>query len=339
MLKKIAAALCACLLLTGCQSTSSGGEVQNFSTQVFAMDTVMDLSLFAEDGHLLDEAEALIRQLDESLSTTNEESEIDRLNTDGFTTLGPDSAQLLGRALEFCAETDGALDLSIYPVVRAWGFTTDHKQVPPADELAELLTKVDYREIGFDHATGSASLPEGMEIDLGSVAKGYTGDRVAQLFRDGGVTSALLNLGGNVQAVGGKPDGSDWRVGVRDPLDPEGYLGILTMQNKAVITSGGYERYFEEDGEVYWHIIDPKTGYPAKSGLISATIVGDEGVYCDALSTALFIMGPEKAADFWREHQDFGMVLVTEDNRVLLSPDLADSFTLMDNSPYELTVI
>ena len=340
MLKKIVAALCACLLLTGCQRAPAGDSGQkNWSSQVFAMDTVMDLSIYADDDRLLTEAETLIGQLEDSFSTTDPHSEIYQLNQAGNAVLGPDSADLLGKALSYCAETGGALDLSVYPVVRAWGFTTDTYQVPSAEELDALLPAVDYSKIDFDAATGAVSLPQGMEIDLGSVAKGYTADRLCALFRDGGVTSALLNLGGNVQAVGSKPDGSDWRVGVRDPLEKDGYLGILSMHDQAVVTSGGYERYFEKDGQVYWHIIDPSTGYPAKNGLISATVVGPEGVRCDALSTSLFIMGPEKAADFWHDHQDFGMVLVTDDNRVLISPDLADSFALMDNSPYELTVI
>lgn len=231
-------------------------------------------------------------------------------------------------ALEMCERTDGALDVSIYPVLRAWGFTTGSYQVPTQEEIENLLTQVDYRKVTLEN--GTASIAQGMEVDLGSVAKGYTGDQVSQLLREGGVTSALLNLGGNVQLVGGKPDGSDWRVAVQDP-ESDGYLGVLSLRDKAAITSGGYERYFVgDDGEVYWHIIDPATGAPARSGLISVTVIGDRGVVCDALSTALFVMGLDKAAEYWRRYGDFEAVFVAEDGSVAITSGLQDCFTLAD---------
>jgi thiamine biosynthesis lipoprotein len=236
------------------------------------------------------------------------------------------TAQLLTAALGLCDRTNGALDLSIYPVVRAWGFTTGSYQVPDEETIDTLLSNVDYTQIGFDSETSLVTLPEGMEIDLGSVAKGYTGDLVCDLLRENGVTSALLNLGGNVQAVGAKPDGSPWRIAIQDPTG-EDYLGVLEVENQAVITSGGYERYFEEDGVTYWHIIDPATGSPAHSGLISVTIVGDQGVVCDGLSTSLFVLGLEDAAELWRESDDFEAIFVSEDGSITITGGLADVFT------------
>ena len=237
-----------------------------------------------------------------------------------------------------CALTDGALDLSIYPVLRAWGFTTGAYRVPTKGELDELLTHVDYRGVAVD-GDGRVTLSAGMEIDLGSVTKGYTGDRICALLRERGVESALLDLGGNVQALGGKPDGSAWRVGVRDP-EGDGLLGAVSVRDEAVVTSGGYERCFtDEDGNLWWHILDPADGYPAKNGLLSATVVGSEGVYCDALSTALFVLGEERAVEFWRERRDFEMVLVTEDGRLLLTPALSGRFTPTEGLRYRLEVI
>jgi thiamine biosynthesis lipoprotein len=177
-----------------------------------------------------------------------------------------------------------------------------------------------------------------MEIDLGSVAKGYTGDRVIELLRENGVTSALLNLGGNVQALGTKPDGSPWRVAVQDPSG-DGCLGVLEIDDQAVITSGGYERYFVEDGVTYWHIIDPADGAPARSGLISVTIVGDSGLLCDGLSTSLFVMGLEDAAQFWRENGGFEAVFVTESGQILITEGLQERFSLLEDTEDPIVVI
>ena len=337
MFRKLLLSLCLLLVLTGCGQPAAQAAPQ--TSQLFAMDTVMDLSVYTDDDTLLTDAARLVSDLEHTLSTTDPGSEIYTANHTGSAVLSDHTAALLEKALGFCKKTGGALDLSIYPVVRAWGFTTEQYQIPSREELDTLLPKVDYTKIHFRADDRTLSLPEGMEIDLGSVAKGYTGDQLAALFRSRGVTSALLNLGGNVQAVGAKPDGSPWRVGIQDPQG-ESYLGVLSVIDQAVITSGGYERFFTgDDGTVYWHIIDPATGAPARSGLISATAVGPEGAYCDALSTSLFIMGPEKATQFWRENRDFEMILVTDQNQVLITPGLADSFRLTDGAPYELQVI
>ena len=148
---------------------------------------------------------------------------------------------------------------------------------------------------------------------------------MALLAREG-IASAIVELGGNVQALGAKPDGSPWRVALQAPEG--GYAGVLEIVDKAVVTSGGYQRYFEQDGEIYWHIIDPAQGRPARSGLQSVTIVADEGTLCDGLSTALFVMGREEALDFWRTRNDFECVLISEDNTVAITEGLEESFSL-----------
>ena len=345
MLKKLLLPLVFCLLLAGCtpDGTVSSApavteETQEFSTSIFAMDTVMDLKIFGDSQAPLDEAAGMITSLENALSTTDSGSEISVLNQTGQVSLSENSAFLMRRALELCKETDGALDISIYPVVRTWGFTTGSYRVPAQEELDALLEHVDYTKIEMDD-NGVVTIPEGMQLDLGSIAKGYTGDMVCDYFRSQGITSALLNLGGNVQTVGLKPDGSPWRIGIQDPQDPGSYLGVLAVNDEAVITSGGYERFFEQDGQTYWHIIDPATGAPARSGVISATIVGKEGARCDALSTSLFIMGAEKAEQFWREHRDFDMILVTDDRTVIVTPGLEGRFELTENSGCTLNML
>ncbi|MDE6259662.1 MAG: FAD:protein FMN transferase [Oscillospiraceae bacterium] len=316
------------ILLAGCAlaPTQAQPTAENI---FFAMDTVMTLRLYeGGDDALLDEAEARVKELEALWSVTDENSEIYALNRDGEGPLSRSTAELLDTALGMCRRTNGALDISIYPVLRAWGFTTGEYAVPDEDAIAALLPLVDYTQVRWDGTY--ASLPDGMEIDLGSVAKGYTGDILSDYLKGNGVTSAMLDLGGNIQTVGAKPDGSPWRVGVRDP-EGDGNIGVVEVIDQAVVTSGGYERYFEEDGVRYWHILDPKTGSPARSGLVSVTVVGDCGAVCDALSTALFVMGREGAVAFWLRHGaelGFELVLVEEDGSVTITKGLEGWFAL-----------
>lgn len=320
-----AALLSAAFLLTGC----SGAPAQEPETATFfAMDTAMDFTVYG-DAALLDEAETLIGSLEEQVSVTDEHSDIYAIDHTGSGSLSGNAAELMEQALELCRRTGGALDISVYPIVRAWGFTTGGYQVPDEETIQSLLPLVDYTQIQYDAATGVVALPEGMEIDLGSVAKGYAGQLAAQMLREHGVQSALLNLGGNVQTVGAKPDGSPWQIGIKDPQGEDAMM-VLSVEDQAVVTSGGYERYFEQDGQTYWHIMDPSTGHPADSGLISVTIVGDESVVCDGLSTALFVMGLEKAADLWAQSGDFGAVFVTASGEVYITEGLQDRFALTE---------
>ena len=167
-----------------------------------------------------------------------------------------------------------------------------------------------------------------MKIDFGGIAKGYTSSRIMQIYKKCGVTSGLVSLGGNVQLLGAKPDGSAWKVAVESPDEDGNYLGILQAKDKAVITSGGYERYFEKNGKKYHHIIDPATGYPAENGLVSVTIVSSDGTLADGLSTSLFIMGEEKAAEFWKAHSnEFEAIFATDDGTIYVTEGLKDSFT------------
>ena len=320
-----AALLSAAFLLTGC----SGAPAQEpESATFFAMDTAMDFTVYG-DAALLDEAETLIGSLEEQVSVTDEHSDIYAIDHTGSGSLSGNAAELMEQALELCRRTGGALDISVYPIVRAWGFTTGSYQIPDEETIQSLLPLVDYTQIQYDAATGVVTLPEGMEIDLGSVAKGYAGQLAAQMLRNSGVESALLNLGGNVQTVGAKPDGSPWQIGIKDPQGEDAMM-VLSVEDQAVVTSGGYERYFEQDGQTYWHVMDPSTGHPADSGLISVTSVGDEGVVCDGLSTALFVMGLEKAADLWAQSCDFEAVFVTASGEVYITEGLRDRFALTE---------
>lgn len=321
------------------ETTARETDTTKMSRTVFAMDTVSELTVYAYDETVLDLAEEKLAELEKKLSVTLPESEIYALNHNGTATLSKDSATLLESAIDICDDTNGALDVTIYPIVSAWGFTTGNYRIPTETELTELRKNIGCEKVTRDGTT--FSVPAGVEIDLGSVAKGYSGDLLSALLTENGVTSALLNLGGNVQAVGTKPNGEDWKVAVRHPIDTENYLGILSLSDMAAITSGGYERYFVgEDGNTYCHIIDPETGRPADSGLLSVTVVGESGLICDAMSTALFVMGLDTAVSYWKSHDGFDVIFVTENGDIYVTEGLSDSFTLSEYyAPLGMTVI
>ena len=308
-------------LLCGCAAAP-----QAQTASFFAMDTAMELTVYG-GADLPGQVQALISDLEGQLSVTDPDSALYAVNASGSGTLTGRANTLMGQALDLCRRTDGALDLSIYPVVRAWGFTTGDYQVPDDAALADLTALVDYTRIDYDPASGAVALPTGMEIDLGSVAKGCAGREAAQLLRQAGVASALLNLGGNIQTVGSRPDGDPWQIGVKDPATGQPMM-VLSIRDQAVVTSGGYERYFQQDGRTYWHIMDPDTGRPAENGLRSVTIVGNDGLVCDGLSTALFVMGLERAARFWAASDDFEAIFVTDDGTVYLTQGLTNRFAL-----------
>ena len=297
---------------------------------VFAMDTYMTVKAYGSNGDAaVDAAVDEINRLDALLSTGKKDSEIGQINANNGGQLSEDGAILMERSLELYKSTNGAFDVAIYPVMKAWGFTDGNYQVPDADTLKATLELVDPSLIDYDKETSTVSFKkDGVQIDLGGIAKGYTSSRIMDIYKEKGVTSGLVNLGGNAQVFGTKPDGSLWHVAVQSPDSEDEYLGVLETKDKAIITSGGYERYFEKDGVTYHHIIDPSTGYPADNGLISVTIVSADGTLADGLSTSLFVMGKDKATNYWKAHSDeFDMILLTDDEKLYVSEGIKDSFT------------
>lgn len=315
------------IFLTSCNKTAYNGEPRNKS--FFAMDTYMSITAYGKNAEkALNQAEEKVSELENLWSVTRENSEIYRINHSNGESVhvSPETAELIDFSLEISEITGGALDCSIYPVLTEWGFTTSDYKIPTDERLSELLDYTDYRKINFNGE--SVQIPENMQIDSGAVGKGYTGDLITEILEKNGIESALLDLGGNIQTVGKKPDGTEWKIGLRSPFD-EGNFATLEISDCAVITSGGYERYFTgEDGETYWHILDPKTGKPAHSGLVSVTVIGGEGRLCDALSTSLFVMGIEKATELWKNRSDFEMIAVTDDGKIYLTAGIEDKFSL-----------
>lgn len=316
----------ALLFLAGCAGREKEAE-DMAEIRFFGMDTDISMTAYGKNANeALADAKTKITELEGLWSVTDQNSDIYAINhSQGDpVSIGEETEQLLSFALAMAKQTDGALEPTIYPALTAWGFTTGDNRIPSQNELEDILQKVGYENVALsDH---EVTIPKGMELDLGAVGKGYAADEVAGILKEAGVASALLDLGGNIQLIGTKPDGNDWKIGLRDPFG-ESYLGVLSISDRAVVTSGNYERYFiGEDGKQYGHILDPSSGYPAENGLVSVTVVAKEGKLCDALSTSLFVMGPDRAIEYWKKNPDFEMILLTEDREMYLTEGLANQF-------------
>ncbi len=345
-IKKINVILFAAAIISLCscnaqKNTNDKSSDEAFTRDVFAMDTYMNLKAYGSNAEsALKKAENRISELEKTLSVTSEGSDIWKLNHSGgeYVSVSDDTIELIKKAEEVGKETDGALDITLYPLLKEWGFTTGDYKIPDTRMLNELLNNVDYSKIKIEGE--NVTLPPDVEIDLGALAKGYTGDEVISIISSCGVDSAIVSLGGNVQALGSKPDGSDWKVAVRDPFAPETDMCVVEISGKAVITSGNYERFFTgDDGKNYWHILDPNDGYPADNGLVSVTVIGKNGLECDALSTALFVCGYDKTIDYLKKHPENDVILVTDDKKVYYSDGIADKFTNISDMPAEVIAV
>lgn len=318
--------LCLVFLIGGISYIKYQEEQKSCTKQLFAMDTFMSFTAYGKNCEkAVDAAIDEVERLDALLSTGKETSEVSRINAAGGGEVSEDTAVILQEAMEVYQRTEGLFDVSIYPLMELWGFSSQEYHVPTREELLEVLSLVDASKIAFDGTY--IKLLEGQRIDFGGIAKGYTSARVMDVFQEYGIHSGMVTLGGNVQVLNKKLDGSKWQVAIRDPEHEGKILGVLGVENQAVITSGGYERYFEEDGETYIHILNPRTGYPADKDLISVTVISEDGMLADALSTSLYLMGREEAVSYWERYgEEFEMVLVTEKGEILVTEGICEEF-------------
>lgn len=325
-MKKLLSFLLLTCLLAGC---SAGNE--EITQQFFSMNTTMTVTAYGPHGAKAARAvQQEIFRLDRLLSRLTPESDVFRLNAAAgsgeFVALNPETAALLTLSKGYAKDLGGTFNPTVAPMMDAWGFGADTYRVPAEAELASLLPLVDADALTVS-GDSAALATSGMAVDLGGIAKGYAADQAVRILQEHGVTAALMNLGGNITVMGTRPTGEPWRVGVKDPRDPSAYVCVLALSDMTLSTSGAYERFFEEAGVVYHHIIDPSTGLPAESDLLSATVVSATGSMDDAMSTAFFIMGTDGAIDYWSSHKGFDMVLIRKDGTILATEGLEHSFT------------
>ena len=319
----------AALPFTSCPR-SSKSEVNSFT----AMNTYMTVKAYGRNARAANEkVQKEIERLEGILSTTIEDSDVYKMNSKtglDFTesTVQPETAFLIKESQKFYEMTGGAFNPALYPVIREWGFTTGEYKVPEAGRIGELLELTNFSLVELQGL--EVSSPAGLQLDFGAIGKGYAGDVAVEILRDAGMNSALLDFGGNIQVIGTKPNGSDWTVGIKNPWggDP---VAAVKLHDACMITSGGYERFFTgDDGRKYIHIFDGKNGQPVENELESVTIVCKQGIYGDALSTSLFVMGLDKAVDFWQHSaRDFDFVIITKDKGLVYSAHLEKSISLL----------
>lgn len=316
-MKKFFCVLLLCLLfLTAC------GSDKPHERDIFAMDTFINLKVWG-DEEALSEVAAQISSYESALSVTREDSEVFKLNQSGSIELSAETAHLLRQAVYYSEKTEGAFDPTVYPLVKAWGFSAEEQSVPKSETLPPLLDYIGTDKIQINGDT--TILNAGTQLDFGGIAKGYAAERCRELFEEQGVDAAILSLGGNVQTIGSKPNGSEWIIGIANPQEPSSAIAQLHfLGSLALVTSGSYQRYFEEDGIRYHHILDPATGYPVENGLASVTVLAESGTMADAYSTALFVMGLEKATQFWREEQSFEAIFILEDGSIFATEGAAE---------------
>ncbi len=319
--------ICSLVILCSCTQTAS----QPHSVQIYALDTVIDLTAYGESAQqAVNAATAEIYKLEKLLSVTDENSDIYKLNNANGkeVTINPDTYRLLELAKNAGAQTQGRFDPTLYPVLKLWGFTQKEYTVPSEEEIALALKNVSCGNIalGPDH---TATLQKATQVDLGGIAKGYIADKAADAMKEAGCTSGLISLGGNVRTIGEKPDGESWSIGIKDP-EGNGYFATLFAQDCSVITSGAYQRNFTQDNVTYHHILDPETGKPSDSNALSVTIIGKEGAWCDALSTAIFVGGTEFAEEI--QSNDFEYVILAEDGNIYASTSLKGRILPSDSS-------
>lgn len=310
-----------CLILCVCSGKSSTA-VKHSRTE-FVFGTVVTLTVYDEDDSSLDGAFALCRQYEELFSSTVDGSDVWKINHSEGESVAVDSetAELILLSLEYSRLTDGAFDITIAPISALWGFSSEYPSVPDSDRINELLPLVDYNSITVEG--NNVTVPKGYSIELGAIAKGYISDKLCEYFRNCGVSAALVNLGGNVASVGVKPDGSPWQIGIRNPSgDYSDYVCTLSLNETSVVTSGIYERCFEEDGVSYHHLLSTVDGYPVNNDIASVTVICESGVDADALSTSLYLMGFEKAFEYAEQSDMINAVFVLRNGQIHKTSDI-----------------
>jgi thiamine biosynthesis lipoprotein len=224
------------------------------------------------------------------------------------------------------------------PVIGLWGIGTDEARIPEENELEEALSYVDYQKIQLDEAEQTVYLEEGMAIDLGAIAKGYAADQVAAYLKDQGITKSIINLGGNVMLIGQKDEDTLFKVGLQDPYDVRNkYFGIIEEADKTIVTSGVYERNFEEDGVLYHHILSPEDGYPVRNNIGAVSVVAETSIDADALSTVLFAVGKEKGLELVETLEGVECIYIMENHEIFTSSGIDENALTLINTDYSFS--
>ncbi len=333
MKKKVSSLLFICIfilnLFTGCGSETTTST----SKSAFYFDTIVTITLYEDEetaSELFDGCFALAEKYESMFSTTLEGSDIYRINhaAGAAVTVDEETITLIQTGIAYAKASDGAFDITVGALSDLWDFSNNEGEIPSEEEIADALSTVSYQNIIIDGNTVSLSNPE-TQIDLGGIAKGYIADQMKAYLLEQGVTSALINLGGNVLCVGEKVDGSDYQIGIQEPFSEDGeVIASVSVSDKSVVTSGTYQRYFEVNGEIYHHILDLSTGYPCNSGLSSVTIISETSIEGDALSTTVFLMGLEDGLAYVESLENVEAIFISDDGTITTTSNMGDQLVV-----------
>ncbi len=321
------------LFLTGCTNNTKEDKV--FSDTRFMLGTYVTIQILDHGSkELLDEAFNLLISIENSMSTKIESSDISLLNLNAgkkAVQVTNDTAYVLNKALYYGEISNGKFDISIGPLVNLWNIGNGAFEVPKLKDITESLKFIDYTKINIKN--NIVSLAPNMSVDLGAIAKGFAADKVSDLLVQNRVNSAIINLGGNIKVLGSKQTGDPYNIGIQNPFDTRNeYLGILSIIDKSVVSSGDYERYFEVDGKRYHHIFDKTTGFPVETDVSSVSVITPLGIDGDALSTIFFSMEVEEGFKLARQLGHISLIYVTKNKEVYLSKNIEENFKLTNQA-------
>ena len=333
------------LALTSCAKNPTVAvqvPTEPISKSDFLLGTIVQITIYdKQDEAIIDKAMDRIREIESKMTINNNgTSEIIALNEAAGikeVKVSTDTFDVLERGKYYSELSKGRFDITVGPIVKLWNIGTEYAAVPDPKVLEEKRQLINFNKLHLDRSTLTAKLDDpGMQVDLGAIAKGYTADEVAKVLKENGVQHAIINLGGTVLTIGGNMQGNPWKIGIQDPFNPRGdFLGIIPVKDKTIVTSGTYERYFEQDGKRYHHILDPRTGFPADNEVASVSIVTDKSIDGDGNSTSVLLLGLEEGMKFIESEKNIEAIFVTYDKKVYITSGLKDTFTVT-NSEFKL---
>ncbi len=302
---------------------------QPVSRTYFYLGTVIDITLYEENEKVFNDISDLILKYDNLFSRNISSSDVSKLNESGRLAVNDETLLLIESSIKYSELSNGYFDITINPIVELWDIGTENANVPNENDIQNALDYVGYNYIL--HQNNDVLLQSGISIDLGGIAKGYITDQIVNLLKENNIERALINLGGNVYAVGSNPEKGDWQIGIRHPeLERSDAILKLALQNKSIVTSGIYERFFEDNNIIYHHIFDPYTGYPMDNNLLSVTIISESSLDGDALSTAIFNLGIEEGFKL-ADSLAIDVIFITKNREVIASKEIKDHLELLDN--------
>lgn len=318
-------------LFSGCSNNTLKEPLTR--TELF-MGTVITITLYDQGSDkVLDKAFNRVKEIEELVSINDGETELTEVNKNAGVkpvSVSEDTYEMVKVGLGYSEDSSGSFDIAVGPLVKLWSIGLPEAKVPTSEEIVQVLDDVDYKKIKLNDDEKTIFLEkEGMMLDLGAVAKGYTADEIVEVLDEEGVNSAIVDLGGNIFALGSKKDNSNWRIGVQNPLSDRGEtLGVIEVVDKSIVTSGVYERFIEKDGVKYHHILNPKTGYPYENEIAGVSIISDKSIDGDCLSTLIFSLGVDKGLEFVNSINGAEAIFVTKDKKVYLTTGMKDNFKI-----------